>query len=208
MSFLRVTIDSIKSGQSFEDYIVGMDNGALNTLFEDYSINQLKNSSPITLIGESKCGKTHLLNAMHIFYSSLVGEENLVHTDCVELMNDIMADITQDKNEVEKYESAEILLIDNIHCLWGKERLQELVYKLVTRFIKADKLVVFTLDSGVGYDTAIEEFKELIFNGLTIEIKPLTSLYLYKLNKKLEKEKEPASEIIKKLLNDEKNPFS
>lgn len=200
---LKVTVDKIKNNQSYDEYIESPENRVLNILFEDCSIEQLKDSSPIIIIGGKKSGKTHLLNALHLFYSGIIDDSDIIHTDCVELVNDLLSDITQGTSEISAYYNAEILLLDNVELLWGKEQCQEKVCTLIRQLKQRGKLVVMTIEQDIGYDDAIAEFKGLLEGGMIIELKPLEDLYLFKLNKKLEKNREQSIDKFKDILNKE-----
>lgn len=199
---MKITLDKIRDGQTIEDFIISPENKAINKLFEDKRFKDLASQSPLLIIGSEGSGKTHLLNAMHIHYSRRIREEQIVHVDAVELMNDIIKNITADEPK-KLYDRVELLLIDGIERLIGKNSCQDEVANIIPEIVSRGALVVMTMDRKSTWEEMPESFIKLLSSGATLEIKPMNDLYRYKLERKLASDREKTIDRIKEALEEE-----
>lgn len=199
---MKTTLEKIKEGQSIEDFIISPENKIINKLFEDKHFKDLVSQGPILIIGEEGTGKTHILNAMHIHYSRRIREEQIVHLDSVDLMNDIIEKITSGSDD-RLYDNVQLLLIDGMERFIGKKLCQDELAGIIPEFVKRGALVVMTMDKKSTWEEMPESFMKLLSGGATIDIKPLENLYKFKLEKKQAMEKESPVNKLKEALDEE-----
>ena len=83
--------------------------------------------NPLFIYGQSGLGKTHLLNAIQVEIKKNHPDFNIVYVDCEKFTNEIITAIREGNTESfrQKYRAADVLLVDDIQFIAGKESTQE-----------------------------------------------------------------------------------
>ncbi|MBO5343505.1 MAG: chromosomal replication initiator protein DnaA [Ruminococcus sp.] len=104
--------------------------------------------NPLFIYGPSGMGKTHLITAIANEVRITRPEYNIVYTTSETFGNDLIAAIQ--KNQIsdfhKKYRNADVLLIDDIQFLAGKERMQEEFFHTFYKLHQEGKQIVITSD--------------------------------------------------------------
>lgn len=137
----------------FENFVVGANNkfayGASLTVAKEPG----KKYNPLFIYGGSGLGKTHLMQAIghYILYNNPELKVKYVKTE--EFVNDLVNSLFKgfDKSSKmskfrEKYRSVDVLLIDDIQLIEGKERTQMEVFNTFETLQTAGKQIVMTSD--------------------------------------------------------------
>ena len=142
----------------FDNFVVGSSNKFAYAVAVAVAKNPGKQYNPLFIYGGSGLGKTHLLQA--------IGHDVLFNTNlkvkyfrAEEFMNDLVnavargMDKTGKKNTNnkmnefrDKYRNADVILIDDIQFIEGKERMQEEMFNTIVTLHEAGKQIVFTSD--------------------------------------------------------------
>ena len=133
---------------TFEQFIVGSSNKFAHAAATAVANNPAKNYNPLFIYGQSGLGKTHLLYAIanvvrrdhpsfRIIY--IKGED---FTN--ELVNSIGAGQVQEFRD--KYRLADLLLVDDIQFVAGKDRTQEEFFHTFNALHSAGKQIILTSD--------------------------------------------------------------
>ncbi|MDO4280555.1 MAG: chromosomal replication initiator protein DnaA [Peptococcaceae bacterium] len=122
----------LRADFTFESFVVGKNNeqchafckAIANNMSQD--LNCPKTINPLFIYGNSGLGKTHLINAIAYQILQNQPEAKIIFTSCENFMNEYISAIQTNKNEVfrDKYRNADLLLIDDIQFLTGKEGTQ------------------------------------------------------------------------------------
>ena len=110
--------------------------------------NPGKSYNPLTIYGESGLGKTHLLHAIGRYARDYFERVRVRYVSTEELTNDFINAISQNKGAEfrRRYRDVDVLLIDDIQFLEGKEQTQEEFFHTFNTLHNAQKQIVMTSD--------------------------------------------------------------
>lgn len=138
----------LKKKYTFDTFVVGNSNRFAHAASLAVADSPSKSYNPLFIYGGVGLGKTHLMHAIgnHIrnqgnLYKVLyISSEKFTN----ELINSIRDDKTLDFRN--KYRSVDILLIDDIQFLAGKERTQEEFFHTFNTLYEANKQIIISSD--------------------------------------------------------------
>ena len=169
-------IDShLHPDMTFSNFIVGNSNRMAQNAALLVSTNPGKNFNPLFLYSHPGLGKTHLLNAI----GNRAKETNpdlvvryITSKDFVdEIINSIKTNTTDDIYSY--YRNIDILLIDDIQFLFGKEKSSEMFFHIFNEIINSNHQIVITSDKMPDELQGIEERLISRFkSGLSFGIDP------------------------------------
>lgn len=160
---------------TFDNFIVGNSNRMAQNAALLVSTNPGKNFNPLFLYSHPGLGKTHLLNAIGN-YAKLKNPDLVVRyitsKDFVdEIINSIKTNTTD--NIYSYYRNIDILLIDDIQFLFGKEKSSEMFFHIFNEIINSNHQIVITSDKMPDELQGIEERLISRFkSGLSFGIDP------------------------------------
>ena len=104
--------------------------------------------NPLFIYGNSGLGKTHLLYATISEIKKLHPELKIVYKKCESFVNELVLAIKQGSTDVfkEKYRSCDVLLIDDIQFIAGKDLCQEEFFHTFSCLYEDDKQIILTSD--------------------------------------------------------------
>lgn len=144
---------------TFENFIVGHSNQLVHAAAIAVSEHPAQTYNPLYVYGGVGLGKSHILNA--IGNSILEKHKDTVVTFVTgeDFVNDIVFSIkegTMDKVRL-KYRKSDILLVDDIHVLAGKERSQEEFFHTFNTLHNSGKQIVLTSDKAPKEISRLED---------------------------------------------------
>lgn len=135
-----------------------------------------KQYNPILLYGGSGLGKTHLMQAIGNYIYNNGGEKlKICYVSAESFTNEFTISIKEGKTNAfkNKYRNLDVLLLDDIHFLQGKESTQEELFYTFNALHEKKAQMVFTCDR------PIKEIKNMaarlvsrLANGLCIDLQP------------------------------------
>lgn len=135
-----------------------------------------KQYNPILLYGGSGLGKTHLMQAIGNYIYNNGGEKlKICYVSAESFTNEFTISIKEGKTNSfkNKYRNLDVLLLDDIHFLQGKESTQEELFYTFNALHEKKAQMVFTCDR------PIKEIKNMatrlvsrLSNGLCIDLQP------------------------------------
>jgi chromosomal replication initiator protein len=144
----RDTDSRLNPKYSFETFVIGSSNRFAHAAAIAVAENPGKSYNPLTIYGESGLGKTHLLHALGHYVRSYFDRVRVRYVSTEELTNDFINSISQNKGADfrRRYRDIDVLLIDDIQFLEGKEQTQEEFFHTFNTLHNAQKQIVMTSD--------------------------------------------------------------
>ncbi len=160
---------------TFETFIVGTSNKFAHAACLAVAQNPGKGYNPLFIYGGSGLGKTHLLYAIMAEIKKNRPETNVVYVKGEDFTNELITAI-QNKNTTEfrdKYRPADVLLVDDIQFIAGKEQTQEEFFHTFETLHAAKKQIVLVSDRPPKEIKTLEERLRTRFEwGLLADIQP------------------------------------
>lgn len=160
---------------SFDRFVVGQNNEFAHAAC--MAVASAKNAiyNPLFIHGGSGLGKTHLMQAIGQRLMRENPTARVVYLTCEKFINEFIDTVRKGSLERfrRKYRRADILLIDDIQFLGGKERSQEEFFHTFNELLDLQSQVVLTSDRPASEIKNIEPRLISRFeSGLTVELQP------------------------------------
>jgi len=160
---------------TFENFVVGDNSKFAYAAAMAVSNAPGREYNPLFIYGGVGLGKTHLLQATGNRVYSQYPNLRILYTQTEEFLNEMIKSI-QEYSTVQfkrKYREIDLLLIDDIHFLSGKERLQEEFFHTFNALFEAKKQIVITSDRPPKEISGLEERVISRFHwGLMVDLQP------------------------------------
>ncbi len=158
---------------TFENFVVGGGNRLAHAAAIAVSEHPAERYNPLFIYGGVGLGKTHLLHATGHIPITQGLQVRVVSSE--EFTNDLISAIRSQTTEAfrEKYRDLDVLLIDDIQFIAGKEQTQEEFFHTFNTLHSANKQIIMTSDRHPKGLTTLEERLRSRFEwGLTVDIQP------------------------------------
>jgi chromosomal replication initiator protein len=169
------TTAGLNPRNTFESFVVGPNNQIAHAASLAVAQSPAKTYNPLFIYGGVGLGKTHLMQAIGQ-YISVRGKHARVMYLSSELFINEFIDAIQHNNLVKfrkRYRQADLLLIDDIHFLGGKERSQEEFFHTFNTLFDGHKQIVLSSDRAASEIANLEHRLVSRFEwGLTAELQP------------------------------------
>lgn len=174
------TADTTTSSLTFDSFVVGDSNSLAYAMAIDVAERPgISNLNPLFLYGRSGVGKTHLMCAIKNYISEQYPKLNVIYIDSMELVNrysDAAREKSVDKSSFKNFENffkdADVLLIDDIQSLQGKEGTLNTLFRIFNANIHQGKQFVFSADRAPKNIDLEERYTSRFNSGATIDIQP------------------------------------
>jgi chromosomal replication initiator protein len=144
---------------SFDNFVIGGSNRFAHAAAVAVAEAPAKAYNPLFIYGESGLGKTHLLHAIGHYAESLYPGIRVRYVSSEEFTNDFINSIANNRASVfqSRYREIDILLIDDIQFLQGKDSTQEAFFHTFNTLHDHNKQVVITSDLPPKHLTGFED---------------------------------------------------
>lgn len=158
---------------TFENFIVGSTNKFAHAAAQAVAANPSGAYNPLFIWGGSGLGKTHLLGAIQFEIHKNFPDYNIVYVDGEKFTNEIISAI-HDNTTAEfhnKYRAADVLLVDDIQFIGGKESTQEEFFHTFNSLYSANKQIIISSDKPPkDMEILDERFRSRFEWGLIVDI--------------------------------------
>ncbi len=133
---------------TFDQFVVGKSNNFAHSASMAVAESPGTAYNPLFIYGESGMGKTHLMQAIGNFLGEEQSSRYVYYTTAEEFTNE-MIEALKTKNMTEfrnKFRNVDVLLVDDVHFLAGKESTQETFFHTFNALYENKKQIVITSD--------------------------------------------------------------
>lgn len=160
---------------TFDTFIVGPSNKFAHAACLAVAAKPATLYNPLFIYGNSGLGKTHLLRAIYNSIAQNYPEMTILYIKGDDFTNEMIDAIrhgtTQDFHE--RYRKADILLVDDIQFIAGKDSTQEEFFHTFNSLYEAHRQIVLTSDRPAKDIATLEERLLTRFEwGLTADVQP------------------------------------
>ena len=166
-------MNSILSRFTFDNFVVSGNNNLAAAAARAVAETPGTAYNPLFIYGGVGMGKTHLLHAIGNRLQN--SDLKVVFASSEEFTNDFIRSIQSRDDDAfrEKYRSADVLLIDDIQFIIGKESTQEAFFHTFNKLYEMNKQIVITSDRAPRAMATLDERMRSRFEwGLTVDIQP------------------------------------
>lgn len=160
---------------TFDTFIVGPSNRFAHAACVAVAEKPASSYNPLFIYGNSGLGKTHLLRAISTHISTHNPGANIVYIKGDDFTVDLINAIQQSTTAAfrEKYRKADVLLVDDIQFIGGKEQTQEEFFHTFNALYESKKQIILASDRPPKDIATLEERLKTRFEwGLTADIQP------------------------------------
>lgn len=166
---------SLNPKHTFENFVIGSSNRFANGAAVAVAENPARAYNPLFIWGGSGLGKTHLLHAAGNYAQVLHPGLRVKYVSSEEFTNDYINSLRDDRQESFKrrYRNLDILMVDDIQFLEGKESTQEEFFHTFNALHQANKQIILSSDRPPKQLTTLEDRLRTRFEGgLITDIQP------------------------------------
>ncbi len=160
---------------TFDTFVIGPNNNFAHAASLAVAQSPARAYNPLFLYGGVGLGKTHLMQAIGHFIGTNGRSRHITYITCEQFLNDFIQSIqnhTMTKFR-KKYRHADVLLIDDIQFLAGKEQFQEEFFHTFNTLFDAHKQIVLSSDRPAAEISNLENRLVSRFEwGLVTELQP------------------------------------
>lgn len=168
------------SAFTFENYVIGDSNRVAYSMAVSVAENPGgTRMNPLFIYGQSGLGKTHLIRAIENYIEVNMPHLECVYVDAASFVNQYVdAGAEQDRNKQSyrnfqnKYEQADVMLLDDVQQLQGKKQTLDLFFQIMNNRIEKGYQVILSADRAPSNIDMDQRYISRFNSGGTFDIQP------------------------------------
>jgi len=152
-------VPSLNPKYTFESFVVGSSNQFAHAAARAVAEIPSKSYNPLFIYGGVGLGKTHLMHAIGHYIQARQRRLNLLYISADRFINEMINAIRFDRLPAfrQKYRSIDVLLVDDIQFIAGKDRTQEEFFHIFNALHDSQKQIVISSDCPPRQIPTLEE---------------------------------------------------
>jgi chromosomal replication initiator protein len=166
---------SLNPKYTFDNFVVGSCNQFAHAAAQAVATNPSRTYNPLFIYGGTGMGKTHLMHAIGRSLVDHYAGMKIVYTSSERFMNEMITCIKSDRMQLfhRHYRSADVLLVDDIQILAGRDGTQEEFFHTFNELFEHQKQIVISSDSPPKSTPGLVERLRSRFEwGLLVDVQP------------------------------------
>ena len=159
----------------FESFVIGASNRFAHAAALSVAERPGGSYNPLFIYGDAGLGKTHLLRAVEAYVNSVYPRLTVRYVSTESFLNEFVDSIknSQGTDFKRHYRNVDVLLVDDIQFIAGKDGLQEEFFHTFNELYGADRQIVLSSDRPPDAIPTLEErLRSRFVMGLLTDIQP------------------------------------
>ena len=159
----------------FDNFVVGSCNQFAHAAARAVADSPSRSYNPLFIYGGTGMGKTHLMHAIGRELLDKYPAIRVVYTSSERFMNEMILCLRTNRmpSFQRHYRSADVLLVDDVQILAGKERMQEEFFHTFNELYDHQKQIVISSDSAPkSTQGLVERLRSRFEWGLMVDVQP------------------------------------
>jgi chromosomal replication initiator protein len=165
----------LDSRYTFETFVIASSNRFAHAAAQSVAEAPARSYNPLFIYGDAGLGKTHLLHAIGNYVTQNFNGRHVRYVSTETFMNEFVDAIRTNATTAFKrrYRECDVLLIDDVQFMEGKESLQEEFFHTFNSLYGASKQIVLTSDRPPKAIATLEDrLRSRFLSGLITEVQP------------------------------------
>lgn len=166
----------LNSKYTFDTFVVGNNNKMAHSAALAVAESPGENYNPLYLYGAPGVGKTHLMHSIGHYILEQNPNKTVIYVTSEQFMNEVIESIRSGNSNAmtklrDKYRTVDVLLIDDIQFIIGRESTQEEFFHTFNVLHESGKQIVISSDKPPkDMETLDERFRSRFVSGLSTDI--------------------------------------
>ncbi|MCR4409271.1 MAG: chromosomal replication initiator protein DnaA [Candidatus Saccharicenans sp.] len=168
-------VANLNPNYTFENFVVGSCNQFAHAAAVAVAKNPAKSYNPLYIYGGAGLGKTHLMNAIGHQIMGSNARLKVLYVTTERFMNELINHLQYGKilEFRQKYRAVDVLLMDDIHYISGRERTKEEFFHTFNHLYDSQKQIVISSDCPPKDIPHLEDrFRSRFEWGLIADLRP------------------------------------